>query len=67
MVYTSHKISVDRHHLVQLRSNDKLHILVQRMEPHRTEHHYECYGVVGDESLLFRAQIALTPLEAILN
>ena len=67
MVYTSHKISIDRHHLGQLRSNDKLHILVQRMEPHRTEHHYECYGVVGNESLLFRAQIALTPLEAILN
>jgi hypothetical protein len=58
MIYTSHKISNDRHHLGQLRSNDKLHILVQRMEPQRTEHHYECYGVVGNECLLFRAQIA---------
>ena len=67
MVYTSHKITVDRRHLCQLRSNDKLHILVQRMEPHCAEHHYECYGVVGNEDLLFRAQIALTPLEAILG
>ena len=67
MVYTSHKISVDRHYLAQLRSNDALHILVQRMNPDSKEHHYDCLGVLGKEQLLFRAQIALTPLEAILG
>ena len=67
MVYTSHKISIDRHHLALLRSNDTLHILVQRQEPDSTEHHYDCLGVVENDRLLFRAQIALTPLAAILG
>ena len=67
MVYTSHKISIDTHYLAQLRSNDALHLLVQRLEPHATEHHYDCLGVVGNDRLLFRAQIVLIPLEAILG
>ena len=67
MVYTSHKISIDTHYLAQLRSNDALHLLVQRLEPHTTEHHYDCLGVVGNDRLLFQAQIVLIPLEAILG
>jgi hypothetical protein len=67
MVYLFHKISIDRHHLAYLRSNDTLHILVQRTEPLLADHHYECYGVVGNDRLLFRALIALTPLATILR
>lgn len=67
MVYTSHKISVDRHHLKNLRGNDILHILVQPMKPRSTDYEYNCYGVLGKEYLLFRAMISLTPLEAILR
>ncbi|MCZ6828071.1 MAG: hypothetical protein O7F73_00505 [Gammaproteobacteria bacterium] len=67
MVYTSHKICIDRHLLAKLRSNDVLNLLVQRVEPFDGEHHYHCYGVVGKHSLLFRALISLIPLEAILG
>jgi hypothetical protein len=67
MVYTSHKICVDRALLAKLGSNDTLNIVVRRVEPHEEEHHYECYGVVSEQDLLFRAQISLIPLQAILR
>lgn len=67
MVYTSHKISVDRHLLKDLRSNDELNILVEKMNSQSAEQHYNCLGVVGSGKLLFRAQIGLIPLESILG
>ena len=69
MVYTSHKISVDRHHLLRLRSNDVLHILVETPGAGSGPaiHAYHCYGVVGEDHLLFRAIIELAPLESILR
>lgn len=75
MVYTSHKISIDRRYLAQLRSNDALHILIRSAEngtendfgrPSTAPLDYECYGVVsGDNAVLFRALISLLPLETI--
>lgn len=77
MVYTSHKISIDRCHLAQLKSNDALHILVKRIQPEAKEgeiadrssspHTYECYGLIHDNAILYRALISLTPLENILS
>lgn len=67
VVYTSHKITVDRLYLSRLKSNDVLHILVQRMESDSNLQHYECYGLTCDNNILFRALISLIPLAAILK
>lgn len=65
MVYSSHKISVDRQCLSLLKSNGCLHILVKVFddEPYT----YQCYGLIEDNQIVFRAIIALTPLKLILN
>jgi hypothetical protein len=65
MVYTSHRISIDRRVLARLRSNDRLHLLVDQREEAGDERHYECLGVVGSNALLFRAELALAPLAVI--
>ncbi|MCQ8105480.1 hypothetical protein NP590_15305 [Methylomonas sp. SURF-2] len=76
MVYTSHKISIDRRQLSELKSNDALHILIKPAdnsaehdfgESSTTALDYECYGVVSQSALLFRAIISLAPLELILK
>ncbi|SFF94514.1 hypothetical protein [Neptunomonas qingdaonensis] len=68
MVYTSHKISIDRNQLTHLKSNDSLHLLVRpysngddNASPLMQTH--ECYGVVNHSSLLFRSLITLVPLD----
>lgn len=76
MVYASHHISVDRQLARQLHSNDVLHMLVANPQPadkarglvgHEQEALlYRCYGYVGNGQLLYRAQILLIPLAAIL-
>ncbi len=66
MVYSSHRITVDRIHLDQLRSNNCLHILVEQTRS-GAEHSFDCFGVVGTDKLLYRAQIDLIALEAILE
>lgn len=77
MVYLSHKISIDRTLLEQLKSNDELHILVRQVSSETengsignnidTLNHYECYGLVKDNAVLYRALISLAPLEKILK
>jgi len=74
MVYTSHKISVDRDHLPKVKSNAILHILVKkRMEPKSTDanakevQNYECFGIIGDDAILFRALITLAPLNTVIS
>ncbi len=64
MVYTSHKISIDKKRLQQLKSNMALHILVRELpdEPDT----YECYGLIDDNAILFRGLIALASLQSIL-
>ena len=65
LVYTNHKMSIDRELLAGLCSNDALNLLVRRIEPYEATRHYECFGLVGDNAVLFRAQISLVPLAAI--
>ena len=76
MVYTSHKISIDRRLLTDLKSNDALHILIKPTADSAqhdfgdsvvTALDYECYGLVSDNGVLFRALISLTPLALILQ
>lgn len=67
MVYTSHKISVDRFHLSHLKSNDQLHMLVRLIQENKSsapslEQTYECYGIINHKDLLFRSLISLIPL-----
>lgn len=76
MVYTSHDITVDRLYLQQLKNNDVLHILVEQL-PESAKHTlnqtniklrtYHCYGLLADNSVLFRMTVNLVPLKEILN
>jgi len=77
MVYLSHKISIDRTFLAQLKSNDELHILVRKISSEAENegigsnidslNTYECYGLVKENAILYRALICLAPLEKILK
>lgn len=77
LVYMSHKISIDRSYLALLKSGDALYILIRQIPPeerkegigHAIEspYHYECYGLMEDKTILYRALISLAPLEQILN
>jgi len=76
MVYTSHEISVDRHHLSTLKNNDCLHILVKQLpeSSKRTLNYtniklrtYQCYGLLQNNEVLFRISMNLVPLEEILK
>ncbi len=77
MVYLSHKISIDRTLLDQLKSNDKLHILVRQISSEGENedpssgidalNNYECYCLVENNAVLYRALISLAPLEKILK
>lgn len=76
MVYTSHKLSIDRDILANMKSNDVLHILVKQLDNvcnegdsgnNNTDRTYECYGVVENQAILFRAIISLTYLSNILE
>ena len=62
MVYKSHKISIDRELLAQMRSNDTLHLLSRHTDPVAKTPVYDCFGILGSDRLLFSARIDLMPL-----
>lgn len=76
MVYTSHEISVDRHHLSTLKNDDKLYILVKQ-HPESSDNTlnqsnimlrtYDCFGLLHNHEVLFRVKMNLVPLEEILK
>lgn len=77
LVYMSHKISIDRTYLAQLKSGDALYILIRQIPPESgkegigsaivSPYHYECYGLLEDKRILYRALISLAPLDQILK
>jgi hypothetical protein len=78
LVYMSHKISIDRSYLTKLKSGEALYILIRQIPAapgsegiigHAIDspYHYECYGLMEDKTILYRALISLAPLEQILN
>jgi hypothetical protein len=76
MVYTSHEISVDRHHIRKLKNNDILYILVEQLPESRDNtlnqtniqlRTYHCYGLLQDNEVLFRITMNLVPLKEILK
>ena len=65
MVYTTHKITLDRMLLGKLKSNDALHILIKELPDQPGS--YECYGLIQDNQILYRGIISLTSLQNILK
>lgn len=73
MMYTSHRISVNRRMAEGLLSNARVNILISK--PETVQHElkinqdimYRCYGVMPDGNILFRAEIYLTPLQQVLK
>lgn len=77
LVYLNHQISVDNRIQAQLRSNDRLDILVSEpvlisdnaglggTAPEQQQYH--CFGIVPHRGLLFRARVRLVPLHALLD
>lgn len=65
MVYSSHKISVNREHMTHLSSNDCLQILVRQTKASLQcvtdirEKEFECYGIINQQHVLFRGLISL--------
>jgi hypothetical protein len=78
MVYMSHRISVDRRLAAVLRSNDVLHMLVDGPFASASDSDtstrtgvdkvtFRCFGLVRDERVLYRAEVDMAPLAAIVN
>lgn len=73
MVYTSHKISVNRNTVAKIRSDQKIHIVVSQpqLNPDPKEQvpalvtHY-CFGFDQEKNILFQGEIQLAPLAYIL-
>ena len=77
MVYMAHTIAVDRRIARRLRSNDVLHMLVEGPEIVEGEKglktsgvrklRFRCFGLVGHEEMLYRAEVLMAPLASILR
>ena len=77
VVYTSHLVSVDRRLLQALKSNDRLHLLVTVPETVPAgkglgkkgfpQQLHRCFGLLTGNRILFRAEVAMAPLEAMLQ
>jgi len=77
VVYTSHLVSVDRRVLQTLKSNDRLHLLVSPPETVPAgkglgekgfpQQLHRCFGLLAGNQPLFRAQVVMAPLEAMLQ
>ena len=77
VVYTSHLISVDRSLLKTLKSNDRVYTLVSIPEtvpagkglgnkgfPQKL---HRCFGLLPNNRILFRAEVVMAPLDAMLQ
>ena len=77
MVYMAHTIAVDRRIARRLRSNDVLHMLVEGPETVEGDKglktsgvrklRFRCFGLVGQEEMLYRAEVLMAPLASILR
>jgi hypothetical protein len=77
VVYTSHHISVDRRLLQTLQSNDRLSLLVSLPETvpagkglgkmRFPQQLHRCFGLLAGNRILFRAEVVMAPLAAMLQ
>ena len=75
MVYLGHNVSVDRRLARTLRSNDALHMLIEGPDVNEGEKglgksgvttlSFNCFGLVADGQMLYRAEVHMAPLQAI--
>ena len=76
-MYTSHLITVDRRLLQTLKSNDRLNLLVTTPETVPAgkglgkkgflQKMHRCFGLLTGNRILFRAEVAMVLLEAMLQ
>jgi len=76
MVYTQHAVSIDRRQLSTLSSNDCLNMLIQGPETVLPEKGlgksdipqiaYNCFGLIHDNQILYRARVYMALLEDII-
>jgi len=74
LVYTHHQISIDQGLQRRLRSNDRLHFLIEGPLPTRPtrglngamveQQAYHCFGLLHGHDVLLRAVVTLAPLHA---
>ena len=70
VVYTTHQITVDRRLQASLRSNDRLHLLVdgplaeQANEQQAAMQTYHVFGLVAANAVLFSARVQLARLQS---
>ncbi|MCB1874319.1 MAG: hypothetical protein H6964_16870 [Chromatiaceae bacterium] len=77
MVYTSHEVSIERSLLSHLKSNDRLHLLVQGPDKLIGEKGlgkssipqvcYQCFGLVNSNDVLFRARVNMALLKDVVG
>jgi len=77
VVFTNHLVSVDRRLLQTLKSNDRLHLLVKNTETvpagkglgKKTfpQQLHRCFGLLSGNRILFRAEVVMAPLQAMLQ
>ncbi len=77
MVYTSHEVSVDRSLTDGLRSNDRLHLLVEGPLSLTTakglgkstvpQVSYKCFGLLSNNAVLFRASVNMALLKDVIG
>ncbi len=77
MVYMAHTIAIDRRIARRLRSNDVLHMLVEGPETVEGDKglrtsgvrklRFRCFGLVGHEEMLYRAEVLMAPRASILR
>lgn len=68
MVYTSHRLSVHKQRVMDLRSDQMLHLLVSPgQQQANTMVLHQCFGLNHKQEILFQGEIELAPLSQILH
>ena len=67
MVYVSQELCVDKLVNAKLKSNDSLIMLVEKQENGEAMETYNCYGLLDNETILYRCIINLAPLHMVLK
>lgn len=70
MIFVGHHLVIDKRQLYNLRSNDRLHILVGKQSDSSLDNHKKrqyCLAYANCNEPLFKAKVELMPLKALLN
>lgn len=67
MVYVSQQMCINREINAKLKSNDELIMLVEKQENDDELETYHCYGLLNNETILYRCIISLAPLQRVIQ